>query len=133
MSESQLTLRIVVVAPPREVTFCIGSKRGEFVQQVRSLGKDLTFEVVARVKEGRLLGDEIQGPPTARFVYVCSGILAGDSSACWQRRAKVPLTSITPTMMASGRPLEARISGLARDGGAACATVPLLGKGWTRR
>jgi hypothetical protein len=127
---TQLNLRIVVVAPPPNVTFCIGSKRGGFPGQVRSTGHDLMFEVVARVKEGRLLGDEIQGPPTARFVYVASGTLAGDAASCWTRRAKVPLSGITPAMMAKGGTLVAKIAGVAKDGGPACASVPLLGGKW---
>jgi hypothetical protein len=133
MSESELVLRIVLVAPPSEVTFCIGSRSGELIQQARSSGDDLAFEVVARVKDGRLLGQEIQGPPEARFIYVCSGAMAGDAKSCWQRRAKVPLSSITRAMMSAGRALEARIAGCSKDGGPACATVPLLGKGWKPR
>jgi len=48
----------------------------------------------------------------------------------WQRRAKVPLDGITWSMIKKGSVIEARISGTARDGGPACATVPLLGGGW---
>lgn len=132
MPAPTLRLRIVLVGPPADTTFCVGSKRGGFPQVVRSSGADLTFEVVARFDKGRLLGDEIQGPPTARFVYICSGTLAGDATCGWTRRAKVPLASITAEQRAAGGTLEARIAGCAKDGGAACATVPLLGRGWTR-
>jgi hypothetical protein len=133
MTASELTLRIVVVAPPPGVTFSIGSKRaGHFPGQVRSTGADLTFEVVARVKDGRLLGDEVQGPPAERFIYVCSGTHAGDAAATWTRRAKVPLAEITLATMAKGGTLVGKIAGKARDGGAVCASVPLLGGGWKR-
>ena len=50
--------------------------------------------------------------------------------ADWQRRAKVPLAGITWTMIKKGSVIEAHIEGTARDGGPACATVPLLGGGW---
>jgi hypothetical protein len=134
VSEHPLHLRIVLVAPPPDVAFAIGSKGAEpLIQRMRSRGKDLTVEVVARVKDGRLLGNEIHGPPAARFVYVCSGTLAGDPTSCWTRRAKVPLSGITSAMLSAGRTLEARVSGLARDGGPACGSVPLLGRGWVRR
>jgi hypothetical protein len=58
--------------------------------------------------------------------------MAGQADSCWTRRAKVPLTGIGTTLLQSalagnGRMLETRISGKARDGGPACATVPLLG------
>jgi hypothetical protein len=123
-------LRVIVVGSPPDVTWCIGSKRGGFPGRVRSDGGDLTFDVVARVKDGRLLGDEIQGPPTARFIYLASGTMAGDATAGWTRRAKVPLSAITPAMMNKGGTLIAKIAGRAKDGGPACASVPLLDGGW---
>jgi hypothetical protein len=42
----------------------------------------------------------------------------------------VPLSDITEKLIRSGRRLEARFNGTARDGGPACATVPLLDGGW---
>lgn len=130
MPATSITLRIVVVGSPPDVTWCVGSKRGGFLGIVRANGTDLTFEVVARVKDGRLLGDEIQGPPAARFLYLASGTLAGDAGSCWTRRAKVPLSTITPAMMNKGGTLVAKIAGKAKDGGPACASVPLLAGGW---
>src|SRR5512144_2421726 len=102
MPATEITLRVIVVRSPPDVTWCIGSKRGGFPGRVRSDGSDLTFEVVARIKDGRLLGDEIQGPPAARFIYLASGTSAGDATAGWTRRAKVPLSSITPATMNKG-------------------------------
>ena len=72
---------------------------------------------------------------TARFSYLAAGRRAGDTTSCWDRRAKVALAGITPAVLAAwratpGAVLEARIAGTARDGGPACATVPLLGGGW---
>jgi hypothetical protein len=59
--------------------------------------------------------------------------MAGETVARWTRRAKIPLAGITWPMIAkaaNGGFLEAGIAGTARDGGPACATVPLLDQGW---
>src|SRR5688572_33472964 len=133
---TEVRLRIIVVAPPADVMFCVQGKPGELVDQVRSSGKDLTFELSVRLgpelPDGglRFLGKHVQGPPSARFVYICSGSLAGDVGSCWTRRAKIPLGGVSETLIRSGRRLECRIQGRAKDAGPACATVPLLGKGW---
>jgi hypothetical protein len=108
--------------------------------QKRSSGEDLSFDFSIRVAPGktagslRFLGTFTQGPPAERFVYVCSGTLAGQAGTEWTRRAKVPLKGITNDLVArvrksAGVKLEARIRGTAKDGGPACATVPLL-DGW---
>jgi hypothetical protein len=72
-----------------------------------------------------------------RFIYVCSGTLAGQAESCWTRRAKVPLKTITWELVQrvllepAGR-LEARFHGRAGDGGPACATIKLLDDRWRR-
>jgi hypothetical protein len=76
-----------------------------------------------------------QRPPDGRFVYICSGTLAGQPFSCWTRRDKVPLTGIAWAQVIAaakhpGRRLEARFDGTATDGGPSCATVPILGNGW---
>jgi hypothetical protein len=79
------------------------------------------------------LGPYTQGPPAARFVYVNSGTLAGQPDSCWTRRAKVPLTSITWTLIDEARTgdslLEIEINGTGRDGGPTCGSVR-LSSGW---
>ena len=136
---SAIVLRVRVVRPPAGIRFCIQGESGEFLQQVRSDGSDLVFEISARVAEAakgkppRLLGRSVQGPPTARFLYIGSGALAGDAATPWQRRAKVPLTGITSELVLRALEkgaLEATIEGKARDGGPACGTVPLV-RNWT--
>jgi hypothetical protein len=134
----ELVLRVRVVDPPTGIHFCIQGKIGEFLQVARSGKKELVFETTVRIAEDgrggpRLLGRSVQGPPDARFLYIGSGALAGDKDTPWQRRAKVPLTGITNALLAKGMKkgaLEATIAGKARDGGPACATVPLL-RAWT--
>lgn len=98
------------------------------------------FDFALRVGERpdgqpNFLGPFAQGPPDGRFVYVNSGTLAGQANSCWTRRAKVHLSGITRQMIEQvladpEAVLEARIWGLAKDGGPACATVPILDGGW---
>jgi hypothetical protein len=121
--------------------FCLQSGRSDLVSPTRSTGRDISFDFTVRVRSTdgggppRFLGPFTQGPPAARFVYICMGTLAGQPDSCWTRRAKVPLRGITWPLVqqALGRPtarLEARFGGTARDGGPSCATVPLADGGW---
>lgn len=143
-----IPLRIVVQAPPPGVWFCIQGGIGELLLRQRSSGADLVFDVELRfgpssaksapkdasqrapwIAKGALA----QGPPSARFLYVCSGVRAGDHGSPCNRRAKVPLSGLTRELVenaSAGRRLTATIAGRARDGGPACASVPLLGAGW---
>jgi hypothetical protein len=138
--ERDLPLRITLVQPPRDVVFCLQRGKTEIVSPVRSNGEDLSFDLSLRLGERpdgqpNFLGPFAQGPPAGRFVYVNSGTSAGQAGCCWTRRAKIPLSAITWPMIeevlaAPDRLLEARIAGTGRDGGPACATVPLLEGGW---
>ena len=133
-------IRITLLGPPPGVDFCIqGRDAQELLQRTKADSRDLSFDLtlaVARV-EGlpRFFGEVAQGPPTGRFVYVCSGTLAGQAESCWTRRAKVPLAGITWELVQAalsdpGARLEARFHGRAGDGGPACATIKLLDRGW---
>ena len=135
--ETELRLRILLVAPPAGVDFGIQEGKGsdyEMIQKQRSKGSDLTFEFSLTVKDNRddglpnFLGPLTQGPTTGRFIYIDVGKLAGQSDSCWERRIKVPLAGITWEMIgkASTNPklvLEARLPGKGKDGGPSCATV----------
>lgn len=140
----ELSLRITVLHPPPGVTFGVQRGQGgkaDLVAPTRSTTESLTFDITVRVGNDpadgppRLLGPFVQGPPAGRFVYVNSGTLAGQADSCWTRRAKVFLTGISwplieEVMSKPDAVLEARIRGVARDGGPACAKVPLLEGGW---
>ncbi len=138
--ERNLPLRITLVQPARDVLFCLQRGKAEIVSPVRATGDDLSFELSLRVGERpdglpNFLGPFAQGTPSSRFVYVNSGTCAGETDSRWTRRAKVPLSAITwpmieEVLVAPDRILEARIAGTAKDGGPACATVPLLESGW---
>ena len=79
------------------------------------------------------LGPFAFGPPSGRFVYLSwSGVQ--DGKRVRFRRAKLPLGGITweqvERVLSRQGVLVATIAGRARDGGPACATVPLAGGGW---
>lgn len=133
MAEQNVSLRIIVENPP--VRFAVQRGKDELLEAASATAKQQVFEFSVRARDDRsdgpnFLGPFAQGPAGDRFVYVNSGKMAGDVDADWQRRAKVPLGGITWAMIKKGSVIEARIEGTARDGGPACATVPLLGGGW---
>ncbi len=138
---SEVPLRVTIVRPPANVEFRLQRGRSELVPPTRVTAADIRFDFALRLGPTRqpnrpnLVGAVAQGPPASRFVYVNSGLRAGQQASCWDRRAKVPLRGITSDLLeaalaADDVVLEARIEGTARDGGPACATVPLLGGGW---
>jgi hypothetical protein len=141
----ELPLRIVMLAPPQGVAIAMqrgATGKGDLVQPAAVSAEGLVFEFGVRAdlsaadKPPRLLGPFVQGPPETRFVYINSGRYAGEEHPVWGRRAKVPLKGLTRELIlgrVAGERLEARIAGRSRDGGPACASVPLLAPGWTAR
>jgi hypothetical protein len=138
--EAKLSIRaqIVVVAPPTGVVFALQRGRRELGAPATSSRQDLQFDftlLAGRSADGspRFSGEFVQGPAGGKFVYVNSGTLAGQADSCWTRRAKVHLKTLkwatVERAAAAGHLLRARIAGTARDGGPACASVPLLA-GW---
>jgi hypothetical protein len=138
--DRELRFRITVVSPPPGVTFGLQRGKGALVPPAQATNEYLSFDFTLRVdigKDGRpnFLGPFAQGPPASRFVYVNSGTSAGQADSCWTRRAKVPLTGIgwrliERALAGTDTLLEVQIGGKAKDGGPACATVPLLDDGW---
>jgi hypothetical protein len=138
----QAKFRIVVVDPLSGVTYALQRVRSELLPPARSTATELVFEFSLTIADidadpPRLTGEFAQGPPNKRFVYVNSGTMAGQAGSPWTRRAKVPLygiarSELTKLSQREGLVLEARIRGTAKDGGPACATVPLLSK-WVIR
>jgi hypothetical protein len=139
-TDQTLPLRIVVVDPPSGVVFALQRGRSELESPTVAAGEESTFALSVRVgprsdPSPNFLGPFAQGPKGGRFVYVNAGTLAGQADSCWTRRAKVSLEGITwalvdEALAGPGKVLEARLAGTGRDGGPACATVPLLGGGW---
>ena len=135
MADQNVDLRIIVENPP--VRFAVQRGKDELLEATSASATELVFDFSVRARDDgsdtpNFLGPFAQGPVGGRFVYVNSGSLAGEPGSQWTRRAKVPLGSISWSLIrnAAGAVIEARIAGTARDGGPACATVPLLGSGW---
>ncbi|HXA17985.1 MAG TPA: DUF5990 family protein [Thermoanaerobaculia bacterium] len=139
MNDQEVLLRITIREPPAGVRFQVQRGKNELLAPGGTSAREIVFEFPIRVRNDRpdgspnFLGPFAQGPVGGRFVYVNSGTMAGESVSPWTRRAKIPLGGITWPMIANaaiGGFIEAGIAGTARDGGPACATVPLLDKGW---
>jgi len=135
MADQNVAIRIIVENPP--VRFAVQRGKDELLEATSANAKQQVFEFSVRARDDgtgapNFLGPFAQGPVGGRFVYVNSGTLGGEPDSRWTRRAKVPLSGITWSLIkkAAGSVIEARIAGTARDGGPACATVPLLGGGW---
>jgi hypothetical protein len=134
--ETLLPLRITVFDAPAGVLFALQKGKSEVVTPLLANGDELSFDLSVRVQERvdgapNFLGPFVQGPPTARFVYINSGTMAGQPGSCWSRRAKIGLTGITWELIKQltnkpGEVLEVKIYGRTRDGGPVCATVKPL-------
>ncbi|HTH47025.1 MAG TPA: DUF5990 family protein, partial [Candidatus Limnocylindria bacterium] len=79
-------------------------------------------------------GAAVHGKRGERFFYLnWSAEKAGHQTGF--RRIKLHLRSLTAGQVTqavkTGGLLEARVHAVAKDGGPACASVPLVGRGWT--
>jgi hypothetical protein len=140
----EVNFRIVVVKPLAGVTYAIQRGRGERVPPDRSSESELVFQFPLTLADidtepPRLTGKFAQGPPQKRFVYINSGTAAGQWGTNWGRRAKVPLHTLQGSLLREAIErvddsiiIEASIQGIGKDGGPACASIPLLSE-WTIR
>lgn len=139
MTPRELIVRIRIEAPPDGVAWALQLGRTELARPVRE-SPHLEFETSLRVVTGvdgalDFRGAAVQGPRGGRFVYLTSGTRAGQYGSRWDRRAKVSLEGLRPLLARTQGDAAAThgfvaIGGTSRDGGPACATVPLLGAGW---
>lgn len=137
-----LPLRIVVDQPIPGVALALqrgSGTRFDLIGPVQASADALVFDLDITLDGGtaaggpRLLGPFVQGPPTARFVYINVGASAGQIGSPWQRRVKVPLGGVSWEVIEAllpGERLTAHIASRGRDGTPACATVPILPPGW---
>ncbi|GAB4010441.1 hypothetical protein EXU85_07785 [Spirosoma sp. KCTC 42546] len=141
--DQELPLRIILKNPPAGVDFGLQKGSGnhyETVQIQQFDSQDLEFDFTVRVKGNQdkdpqptILGPFVQGPPSARFVYLDIGRCAGQMASVWSRRLKVPLAGITWELVnqlsiQEGQVLETQVPGTGKDTGPNCGTVkPFMG------
>jgi hypothetical protein len=136
-----LPLRIVVLNPPPDILWALQLGQSELVKPTSStksrIAFDFTIKVVpdASVTGFHLAGPAVQGRLGGRFVYLCIGAYAGQLDTPIGRRAKISIEGINRRLIAAAKAkrsgtLEVEFAGTDSKGGPACATVPLLGKGW---
>ena len=137
--EVEIPLRITLYRIPPGVKFALqkgksgAAHREELISPTRVDPASISFDFTVRVAPDRLgtklrfLGEFTQGPADQRFVYVVSGKRAGQEDTPWDRRAKIPLTTITPALVDHVREtpntvLLIEINGRAGDGGPVVAS-----------
>ncbi|HRD29165.1 MAG TPA: DUF5990 family protein, partial [Caulobacter sp.] len=136
MPGQPLHLRITLVTPPAGVLYSL-QKDDAPVGQAMSDGGDLSLDVTVSFVEDdrgvRYLGPFVKNQGGRRFVYYRVGTSAGQHDSPWSRRGKVWFEDLPVDLAreaaATGRRLEARFPGVAKDGGPSCATVRPIG-GW---
>lgn len=136
MAGQPLHLRITLVAPPAGVLYSLQKDDAPF-DPAMSDGGDLSLDVTVSFVEDdrgvRYLGPFVKNQGGRRFVYYRVGTSAGQHDSPWSRRGKVWFEDLPVDLArqaaASGRRLEARFPGVAKDGGPSCATVRPIG-GW---
>ena len=133
-----ITLRLSIVRPPAGVRWGVQLGRHELLPPVHVADDHVMFEVPLILGSNargtvQLRGAAVQGPPSARFVYVNSGKRAAGPWSGWDRRAKVSLATIDIAALQNltgPAILDGAILGTARDGGPACASVKLIDGAW---
>ena len=151
--EMLLRLRVHCLQPPdprrHKARFGLQEKKpGDWVlhEGKRRANGDNVFQCECQVKPRRVdeppdfAGLFVHGKPGGRFLYLSwkpdgwSATEPEPASPAFVRRIKLHLRDITWAQIEkafrTGGVLQATIAGTARDGGPACASVPLVGGKW---
>ncbi len=90
-TESVLCMEVRLVTPPPGVVFAIQQARSDLLFPLDG-GRDVTLfrfslRLGAPLKDGsfNFLGEFAQGTPADRFVYINSGVRAGQAESRWDR------------------------------------------------
>src|SRR5437764_9358044 len=103
----EVTLRIILERPVSGVEYGIQKGKGnkyETIQKQTANSDDLKFEISIGVKAVAneppvFTGPFAQGNPQDRFIYIDIGACAGQYNTQWSRRLKIPLNSISQTLI----------------------------------
>ena len=135
-----LRLHLRVVGSPAGVRWAVQLGKDGLLAPTAQRSTEAEFEIPLELVsvpggEAKLRGPAMQGPRGGRFVYLTVGSRAGDPASPWNRRAKIslehlPLDAILARPADTPVALVGEIGGTAKDGGPACASVPLLGGTW---
>lgn len=136
-----IPLRIIIERPLPGVALALQSGTETLVPPTASSTAAVVFDFTVRLGPPQpggaptFLGPCTQGPPAARFVYICVGRRAGQAGGACDGRMKVPLTGLTSrevqTLLATpGRRLAVRVPGTTPSGGPTLATVKLPAGAW---
>lgn len=128
MPSRPITLRLIVADPVPGVRYSLQDKVNTPVDPQAATDAAMSLEVtITLTDDGRMTGPFVRREgPMRRFVYIAIGTSAGDHDSAWSRRAKIDVHDIPADLLdlaMTGRMLETRLPGRARDGGPACATV----------
>jgi len=133
MSKHEIKLRINVTSPLAGVSMQVQEGKDRLLPPCdKNAGRiSFEFQIIVDLSSGtpNFLGKFAQGSKDSRFIYVNSGSYAGQAGTSWNRRAKIPLFKITTEQVKQvidtpGSKLEITISGIGRDGGPVCASIP---------
>ena len=128
----EIPFRITVTDPLAGVTMMVQKGKDELLAPSDKSAEKLVFDFDVTVDltgdDPNFLGSFAQGPKHERFVYVNSGLRAGQQNTLWDRRAKLSLMSISKdkielVVKSPGARLETTFNGVGRDGGPTCASV----------
>jgi hypothetical protein len=135
-----INLRIIIEQPVVGVLHSLQAKDESPLDPKSSrTDEPLIFDFPVRVGSGpKFFGDQVRREgPVRRFAYVRIGQLAGDMSSPWSRRMKIDIHDIENDLLdraaKSGRAIETRIIGTAKDGTPACATMRPISRGLGER
>jgi hypothetical protein len=130
--QSEIRVRLVIEQPVAGVLHALQEGDDKPLDPKRSsAGEALAFAFPLRI-ERTADGAKFYGPqvrregPVRRFVYVRIGTCAGDPASPWTRRMKIDIHDIDLALLdaaIAGGALEGTISGTAKDGSPACATI----------
>lgn len=139
MAKHEITLRVNVIDPLAGVAMQVQEGKDRLLPPCETDQARISFEfpVTVDLSSGKpnFLGKFAQGPKHARFIYVNSGGYAGQAGIQWNRRAKISLMKITSEQVrkvldSPGSKLTVTISGVGKDGGPVCASIPSAALNW---